>query len=232
VIAKRDEGFDAPINLRMLYNPPGLSTPTSVNIAQGASEAILPLTANSGARVGNWKIAVYGQATVGDGPVVVSTQLADLEVSPPFFKFTFPVVAVEKGQETQLVVGVEQTKEFEGAAKVEVLGLPNEVTSELRELTKDVTELVFPLKTTQNSPAGHHKSVLCRAIVMAQGEPITHTLGTGQLRIQEPLPQKPAEPAKPKPEPKPEPKKEEPQKKPLSRLEQLRLQAQQAKQGQ
>ena len=28
----REEGFDGPVNLQMLYNPPGVSSPTSVNM--------------------------------------------------------------------------------------------------------------------------------------------------------------------------------------------------------
>ena len=63
-----------------------------------------------------------------------------------------------------MVIKVEKNKDFEGAAKIELLGLPNEVTTEPREITKDSTELVFPVKTTANSPAGKHKTVICRAI--------------------------------------------------------------------
>ena len=222
ITAKREEGFKAPITLSMLYNPPGVSTPTTVTIPEGQNEVIMPLTANSGASVRTWKIAVLGQATVGDGTVSVSSQLADLEVSEPFFKFNYTPAAVEQGQATQLAIEIQQNKPFEGAAKVELLGLPNEVTSELKEINKDAAQLIFPVKTTANSPPGQHKSLLCRAVVTAQGEPITHMIGGGELRIQKPLPQKPAEQPKPKAQPKPEEKK--PAEKPLSRLEQLRLQ--------
>ena len=46
-----------------------------------------------------------------------------------------------------MVIKVAKRKDFAGAAKVELLGLPNEVTTEPREITKDTTELVFPVKT-------------------------------------------------------------------------------------
>jgi hypothetical protein len=221
IVARRDEGFTAPITLNMLYNPPGVSTPSTVTIPEGQNEVILPLTANGGASVRTWKIAVLGQATVGDGTVLISSQLADLEVSEPFFKFNYTPAAVEQGQEVPLAIEIQQNKPFDGAAKIELLGLPNEVTSEPKEITKDTTQLIFPVKTTANSPPGQHKSLLCRAVVTANGEPITHMIGGGELRIQKPLPQKPAEQPKPQPQPKPE---EKPAEKPLSRLEQLRLQ--------
>lgn len=227
VRATRDEGFDAPIAVRMLYNPPGVSAPNSVTIAKGKNEAALPLTANGNAGVRSWPVAVIGQATVGDGPVWVSSQLANLEVAPPYFKFNFPTVAVEQGQAATLVVGVEKTKDFDGAAKVELVGLPNEVTTEAAEITKDTTELAFPLATTAKSPAGLHKTLLCRAVVTLEGEPITHILGTGQLRIQKPLPAKPAAAAA-KPTPQEKPAAKPPAAKPLSRLEQLRQQIQES----
>ncbi len=176
-----------------------------------------------------WKIVVLGDATVGDGPITVASQMATLEVSEPYLAFNFQSAATEQGKPTEVVIKVEKKKDFEGAAKIELLGLPNEVTTEPREITKDSTELIFPVKTTANSPAGRHKTVICRATITANGEPISHTLGTGELRIDTPLPPKPAAaaaPAAPAPvaaAPMPAAEKR------LTQLEKLRLERQQAK---
>jgi hypothetical protein len=221
VVATREASFKAPIVMRLLYTPPGVSMPDAVTIPEGQNEAVIPLTADGGATVRTWKIAVLGEATVGDGPIVVSSQLADLEVSEPLFRFKFQPAAVDQGQTTSVVVKIEKNKPFDGAATVELLGLPNEVTSQPREFTKDSTEVVFPLVTTAKSPPGLHKTLLCRAVVKSQGEPITHLLGGGELRIQPPPPPKPADASKPPP--KPEPKPQPAAQRPLSRLEQLRL---------
>ena len=70
-----------------------------------------------------------GEATVGDGPVQVSSQVARLTVSDPFVKFTFPMLAIEQGQQTNLVVTIDKNKDFDGTAQAELVGLPNEVTS-------------------------------------------------------------------------------------------------------
>jgi hypothetical protein len=222
IVARRKGDFKGPINLTMLYDPPGVSNPSSVTIPEGKDEVALPLTADRGASPGVWKIAVIGEATVGDGPVRVSSQLARLEVSEPFFKFSFPSVACQQGQETDLAVKVEKQKDFEGKATVELLGLPNEVTSRPQEFTKDSTEVVFPVKTTDKSPPGLHKTLVCRAVVTVSGEPVTHILGNAELRIQPPLAKKPAvqaatSPAAPPPKPEAKPARH------LSRLEQLRL---------
>jgi hypothetical protein len=227
IVAKRKEGFTAPIAVAMLYNPPGVGSSGSISIPEGQSEVTIPLTANSGAEVNKWKIVVLGDATVGDGNITVASQMATLEVSEPFVAFEFLAATTEKGKATDIVVKMTKAKDFEGAAKVQMVGLPNEVTTVEKEITKDTSELVFPVNTTANSPVGKHATVLCVATIVANGEPIVHTLGTGELRIDEPLPPKADAPVAAAPAPMPEAA-PMPEKR-LSLLEKLRLERQQAK---
>ncbi len=227
VRAQRQPGFQGPITLHMLYNPPGVSSPVAVTLPEGQSEARIPLTADGKAAVRTWKIAVLGEADVGNGPVTVSSPLANLEVAEPLFRFQFPIVAVDQGQATELVVKVEKKKDFAGAARVELLGLPHGVSAEPQEFSKDASEVRFAVKTSGDSPVGPHKSLVCRAVVMAEGEPITHLLGSGELRIQKPLPPKQTAAAPAPAPPSSPPAKRAPRA--LSRLEKLRLEKQQGK---
>ena len=148
-----------------------------------------------------WKIAVLGESTTGDGPLVVSSQLADLEVAEPRLRFQFQPAVVEQGQKTSIVVKIEKTRKLESPATIELLGLPNEVTTEPRQIDDAAGEVIFPIATTSKSPPGLHKTIYCRAVVKSQGEPITHVVGGGELRIQPPLPPKAAVAAKPAPNP-------------------------------
>ena len=78
------------------------------------------------------------------------------------------------------------------------------------------------MKTTAKSPAGRHKAIYCNLVVTQNGEPIKHTFGPGEIRIDAPLPPKPtAKPAEVKPAAVAAAK---PAAKPLSRLEMLRQQ--------
>src|SRR5204863_9649631 len=43
VKAIRDEGFDAPIDLKMIWNPPGVSSSSDITMAKGASNAVCTL---------------------------------------------------------------------------------------------------------------------------------------------------------------------------------------------
>jgi hypothetical protein len=224
VTATRDTGFKGAIVLRMLYNPPGVSSPDSVTVPEGKTQGVVPLTADGGATIRKWKIAVLGESTTGDGPLVVSSQLCDLEVAEPRLRFQFQPAAVDQGQKTKLVVKIEKTRKLESPASIELLGLPNEVTSEPRQIDDTAAEVVFPISTTSKSPAGLHKTIFCRAVVKSQGEPITHVVGGGELRIQPPLPPKTVVAANP--DHKPAPQAQSAAAKPVSRLEQLRLEKQ------
>jgi len=223
VTAARDEGFEGEISLEMLYNPSGLSASRTIKIAKGKNEALLPVTANGSAKLGTWPIAVLGRTTVGNGAVVVSTDLVDLEVAEPFIDATLSPAAVEQGQPCQVAVALEKKHDFQGKARLELLGLPPNVTTEPQEVASDATEAFFKLSTNEKSPPGHHKSLRCRTTVTVEGEPVVALAGSGELRIRRPPPEKPAEPKKAQPQPK-----KEPAEKPLSRLEQLRLKREQA----
>jgi hypothetical protein len=229
VMATRKEGFTGPISVRMLYNPPGVGSSGDIKIDEGKNEAIIPMTANGGAELRQWKIAVIGRANVDDEGVMVSSQLATLDVAEPYLAFAFNAAACEQGQETDLVVKVTNNKPFEGEATVQLLGTPFEVTTEPAKLTKETAEIVFHIKTTAKSPAGRHKTILCLATVMANGEPIVHSLGTGELRIDTPLPPKPnAPPPMPAAVAAAPVAAEKPPEKRLTRLEQLRLEREKA----
>ncbi len=189
VVAERAEGFVDPINIYMLYNPPGVSSSRSIRIAKGQTEALIPLTANGSAALQPWDICVEGRANI-NGRVLVATPLAKLEVKAPYIGLTFPKASVEIAQEVDYKIAVEVTTPFEGSAKVTLVGLPAGVTAEPVEMTKDTKELLFHIKTTEKSPPGKHATLLCQFSIIQDGEPIAHTIGTGVLRIDRPLPPK------------------------------------------
>lgn len=226
VVATRKEGFTAAIKIDMLWVPPGLGASGSIAIAEGQNEALIPINAAGNAELKTWQIAVRGQATVGNAAVEVCTPFSNLRVADMYLNLAFERAAVEQGQETELVIHMTKQFDFEGTAKVDLFGLPPKVAVQQVEITKETQDIIFKLKTEADAPAGNHNNLFCRVIVTEQNEPVIHNIGTGQLRIDVPLPPKAAEPA-PMPEPMPEPAApvaaEAPPPKRLTRLEQLRL---------
>jgi hypothetical protein len=196
VVAKRAQGFKDPISLRMLYNPPGVASSGSIVIPEGKNEAVIPLTANNGAGLGTWKIVVTGRSgergrpNPNDERLRCSTQFADLTVEEPYFKFAFAKAAVEQGKETEVVVKVQKLRDFEGKAKVELVGLPANTKSAPVEFTKDDAELRFKVTAAANAKPGRYTSLVCVAKFPHGGDVVTHTLGGGELRVDSPLPAK------------------------------------------
>jgi hypothetical protein len=91
---------------------------------------------------------------------------------------------VDQGDKTTITVKLEQKTPFEGKAKIVLLGLPNKVTAEEKEFTKDDTEVKFDVQADKASPAGRHAGLFCQVTVMQSGEPILQNIAQGgTLRV-------------------------------------------------
>jgi hypothetical protein len=229
VRANRKPGFKAAIGVYLPWNPPGVGSAGGVAIPEGQNEAVIPVNADGGAELRTWKIVVNGASGVASGPIMVSSQLANLTISQPFVNFAFQSASVEQGKETDMAIKVTKVVDFPGEAQVTLVGLPNKVTSEPKKITKDTGDLVFHIKTDKSSPAGNHTSLFCQLVVTQNGEPILHNLGSSTLRIDVPLPPKPNAPAPAPAQVAAAPKPAATPARPLSRLEKLRLESKQAR---
>ncbi len=221
VLVHRDQGFDAPLTVQFPFNPPGVGSAGAITIDKGKNEGVYPLNANGGAAIGKWPMMVIGAADI-DGQAWVSSQLAELEIADRFVVFDMKRAACDKGQTAQIQCTLTHNTPFEGKAKAELLGLPPGVSAAPIEFDKDTKELGFQVKTTKDTPVGTHKSLFCQVTITQNGEPVIGTVGTTELRVDEP----PA--ATPKPAPTAtmaKPAAVPPAAKPLSRLEQLRAKA-------
>jgi hypothetical protein len=229
VRAIRKPGFKAAISVYLPWNPPGVGSAGGIAIPEGKDEAVIPMNADGSAELRTWKIVVQGASGVASGPILVSSQLANLTVAAPYLGLTFQSASVDQGKEVDMAIKVARNIDFPGEARVTLVGLPNKVSTDVKKVTKDTTDLVFHIKTDKVSPAGNHANLFCQVVVTQNGEPIVHNIGTGALRIDVPLPPKPApaaaaaKPATPPPA--------APAAKPLSRLEKLRLESKQKTQG-
>jgi hypothetical protein len=233
VLAHRKEGFHEPIAVYLLNNPPGIGSSGAISIPGDQSEGIIPLTANSSPAVGTWPIVVLGRAGTGNGELDVASQLATLEIAEPFFTVAFEKSAAELGQTADVIVRIAKNRDFPGAATAELLGLPAKTSTDPQPLsfTPDTQDLIFKVKIEPDSRSGKFQTLVCRAVVTMNDQPIVHTFGGGELRIDEPLPPKVDAPVPPPPVAAPEPAPAETPKKPLTRLEQLRQQKQQPSGG-
>jgi hypothetical protein len=201
-----------------------------VLIAKGQTEALYPMSASGNAAAGDWQITVNAYATIGGGQVWVGSPLVKLSISPYFFGGQIQMAAAEQGKPVEVLVKLQTNAAFEGTAKLQLVGLPNKVTAQPLDVAKDATEAVFHVTVDPTSPEGQHASLFCQTTVVKDGEPMVHTFaGGGTLRIDKPRPAPaPATPpaAAPPTTVAAAPATPPPAAKPLSRLDQLRLERQ------
>jgi hypothetical protein len=181
VDAERDPGFDEPIELQMVWNPPGVSSQSDATIPKDATNVFYTLNAGGGADLRSWKIAVLGQAKVKEGEVYVSSQLAPLRVAAPYLAGKIETTWVTPGKPAKITVTLQQQKSFAGKAVIRLGGLPEKITAADREITAEDKEVVFDLNVDPKCPSGPSKNLFCAVDVMQSGQVIPHTIAAGGI---------------------------------------------------
>jgi hypothetical protein len=198
VVAERKNDYKGPIQIQVLYAPPGIGTPGVITIPEGKNEGSITISANGNAPVAKWKSAIAGTVDLGKGPTWISTQLFDLEVAPPFIAGAISRTYIDQGGEGSMTVKIDQKVPFEGKAKIALVGLPQGVTAEEREITKADTEVRFPLKATPTAQVGQHKTIFASFTLVRDGETMTNTVASGGiLRVDKAAPATKVAEAKP-----------------------------------
>jgi hypothetical protein len=230
VVAKRKEGFKAPIRVFMMWKPPGVSSLGEQTIPEGGTECVFQLDANASISAATWKFVVMGEADAGNGRVYNASPFCEVTTAPNFLTApAIPLTAVEQGKETVMVAKIEHLKPFEGEATAEIVGVPDTIPILPAKITKDTKEVSFTVKTDAKSPVGKQGNLFVKVDVPVAGGTTTHRMALGStLRIDAPrkAPDAPAKPAAPviaQNKPKEDAKPAAP--KVLSRLEQLRQEA-------
>lgn len=231
IVAKKKEGWDEAIEVQFPYRPPGIGANSAISIPKGQTEGLYQVNANGNAPLGKWPIYAIASSNV-NGAAWASSQMATLEVAEPYVGIALKRASVELGQQTEVIADVQVLKELKSPAVVTLVGLPHKVTAEPLMITPETKELIFKVKTEGDSPEGTHKNIFCQVTVTENSEEIIHArIGNTELRVDKPIPKPVA--AAPMPEPMPAAVAAAPApvappaEKRLTRLEKLRLEAQQ-----
>ncbi|MCB1203085.1 MAG: PPC domain-containing protein [Verrucomicrobiae bacterium] len=218
--ADRKDGYDKPITVRFPWLPPGISSPATMTLDGKTSEIEYELNANENAEVNTWNLTVIAESDGGKGKMFSASPFIKLSVEEPFVQIKLTMASAKQGETVEMLAEVEHLREFAGDGEVQLFGLPAHSTAQPAKLKPDMESLNFPIVTSDKTPVGQHKGVFCTATLIKDGEPIVHRLSMGSVFRVDPKPKEVA--AAPAPaQAKPAEKKE----KPLSRLEQLRLEA-------
>ncbi len=184
ITVERKGDFKGAIAIALIYAPPGIGSPGTVQIPEGKDEGTITISANGDAPVRKWKICVVGSADFGKGAVWMSTGLAELEIVEPFVTGGLTRNFIDQGDEAAMTLKLDQKIPFEGKARLVLLGLPQGVTAAEREITKDDKDVKFSLKATPEAQTGQHKQLFVQFDLVKDGEPLVNTFaGGGILRV-------------------------------------------------
>lgn len=221
VRAHRKEGYDKKITVRFPWLPPGISSPATMAFNEKATELEYELNANENAELNQWNLTVIAESDGGKGVAFTAAPFIKLSVEEPFVQIKLTMTTAKQGETAEMTAEVEHLRDFTGEAEVQLFGLPAHSTAQAAKLKPEMEALSFPIVTTEKTPVGQHKGIFCTAAIMKDGEPILHRLAMGSVFRVDPKPKEVKEVPKPVAAA-PTPEKKE---KPLSRLEQLRLEA-------
>jgi len=221
VRAHRKKGFDEKITVRFLWKPPGISS--RATMAFGPKDDVIEyeLNANRNAQIATWDVTVLAEANSG-GMMMTAAPFVQLSVEEPFVDMDLNMTTATQGQNVDLLANVENLRDFEGTADVQLFGLPAHAKTPVRKIDAKTSELKFPLEISEKTPVGKKKNLFCTVTVKKNGEPIVHRVARGGVLRVDPKPKEP-DPKDKKKEKKVA--KNESKKETMSRLEELRLEA-------
>jgi hypothetical protein len=228
VVAKRKEGFKAPIRVLMVWRPPGVNSQGEIEIPEGKTEASFTLDSTANITAGTYQLTVLGEAEGGNGTAYAASPFCDLKLAPAYLAGTIPLTVAEQGKEGEFVCKLEQTVAFNGDAEAQIIGAPNGVTVEPVKVNKDTKQAVFKFKVESTTSLGKQTNLFCQVQIPIEGRLATHRIAGGTIfRVDAPRKVVAAAPTPKKDEPAKvaENKPTDAPKKQLSRLEQLRLEA-------
>lgn len=194
VIAHRNEGFDAPIRLRVPYAPPNVGAATA-EIPKDQTETTVRIEAQPNAAPGTWNAMVLADSA----GYSVCTPFTPVDIVAPWVEFSTPAIAIEQGQTKEFVVAVTQKQPFEGEYQAHLVALPKGVSAPPQPLTKETTELRFPITVAADAPVGKHGSLVVDTTLKTNDEDVFHRGGGNELQIFAPLPPELQQPDPPKP---------------------------------
>ena len=197
IAVERDPGFTEPITVKMVWNPPGITSQPDIIIPKDAATGTYVLNAKGDAELRSWPLTVLASAKVNGGDLFVSSQLANIQIGPPFVSAKIETTACSPGHTTNILVKLEQLKPFDGQATIRLMGLSDKVSVSEQQITKDDHEISFPVKVDPACPTGSQRNLFCVVTVKKDGELLTHNAGQGGVLRVVPA-RKPTSPGEPK----------------------------------
>lgn len=188
----RQKDFDGPVEFRCDWIPHGVGVPPAIIIPSNESDAILNISAEAYAKLGEVPFVVTGSTSredvngyLGTGRTRVSSKLVSLTITEPYVELSSDAQSLRRGKSGEFIWNVNHKTSFEGKASVRLLGLPKgvEVIEPLPEISKESKNIQFKIKASDEALMGLVNGIYCEVVVKTAGQEIKQRAGKGTLRI-------------------------------------------------
>lgn len=198
----RADGFRGTVTVRALWLPPGVSASTMRLTGENRTGTVT-FNANSRAALGSWPIVLTASAASGNVTRATSTDAMVFEVQEPWITAKLPRARIEQGAAGTFEVALERKREFDGEVTAELGRVPRGVTVAIPDITAPEAAapegaapegaagpdtLPIALRAAADARPGRHRSIYLRLRIETPAGVIDHTVGGGELRVDEPLP--------------------------------------------
>ncbi len=181
--ARRKEGFEKAIKVKLPWLPPGVGAPPEVTIPEGKHEVTIPINANSGAPLREWSLLATGEAKTANGEIRVSSSFVSLTIAEPFLKGSIDLATTEQGQDVTLVCNLENLQPFDGEAQLSLVSLPHKVTAPTVTISATNESVEIPLTIPKDVRPGKNKNIFAQVLIMQNKTPIPHQIAHGTTLV-------------------------------------------------
>jgi hypothetical protein len=178
---RRDDGFKAPVRVRAIWAPPGVSV-QQVTAGEGAAEVSVRLDAEARAKPGRYPLVFVASAEIAGTVRECASPVLTLEVTEPWLAAELGRVRTARDARVELPVVLQRKRELADSLRAELSGLPADVRAEPVEVPSGAERFAVPVVVGAKAPPGRHAVVLRVAVVTAEGE-VVHVFRGGELRI-------------------------------------------------
>jgi hypothetical protein len=159
-----------------------------LTLGKGKSEGEITLNANSNAAITRAPIVLSSSFSAGQIQRTVSSDVFDLEVQQPWITAKVPRAKMEQGQRATFTVELQRNRAFEGEVKLELGRVPKGVSYEVPKIDAETSDLEIALTAAADAKPGRHRSIYARLVLTTPDGVIIHTAGSGEIRVDRPLP--------------------------------------------
>lgn len=186
----RAKGFTGTVSVRALALPAGVSTST-VRLTGKNLAGNMAINANSRAALGESPVVLVASASIGGVTRTISTDILTLNIEEPWVTATVPKTKIERGMTGTFALDLTHRQEFDGAITAKLGRIPKGVTCTVPKITKGMTKLPIKIEIAKDAPVGRHRYIYVQLKIKTKDGVITHNVGSGEIRVDKPIPPEP-----------------------------------------